>query len=142
MSLDKFRQIFSQTLKGFSKILPLIFGTILLVSLVITLIPDSFYSKFFTGNIFYDSFIGSLIGSISAGTPLVSYIFGGELLEKGVGLLAVTAFLVSWVTVGVIQLPAEIVLLGRRFAIVRNLVSFFFAILVALTTVIILGGFS
>ena len=32
-------------------------------------------------------------------------LLGGELLDKGVSLVAVTAFLVSWVTVGSIQLP-------------------------------------
>ena len=64
--------------KGLWKMFPIILGTILLVSLISTLVPPSFYSRIFTGNHFFDPFIGSLIGSISAGTPLVSYIIGGE----------------------------------------------------------------
>ena len=90
---------------------------------------------------FFDSFIGSAIGSISAGTPITSYIFGGELLKQGVGLIAVTAFLVAWVTVGFVQLPAESMILGKRFAFIRNLTAFVLAIIAALITVAIFGVF-
>ena len=119
--------------------LPIIFGTILLVSLVVNLIPKSFYVQVFRGNVFIDSFVGALAGSISTGIPVISYIIGGELLAQGISLLAVTAFLVTWVTVGVIQFPAEAFLLGKRFAITRNVISFIFAIIVAILTVLILG---
>lgn len=121
------------------KVFPLILGTILLVSLMITLIPQSFYLKIFQGNKLIDPIIGSAIGSVSAGNPLVSYIIGGELLKQGISLIAVTAFIVAWVTVGFVQLPAESMILGKKFALIRNLLSFIFAIIVALITVIILG---
>ena len=84
-----------------------------------------------------DTLIGTLIGSISAGNPITSYIIGGELLNKGVSLFAVTAFIVAWVTVGIIQYPAEADMLGKRFAILRNVFSFMLAILVAIVTVTI-----
>ncbi len=119
--------------------LPIIFGTILLVSLVVNLIPKSFYTQIFRDNVFIDSLIGAGIGSISTGNPITSYIFGGEFLAQGISLIAVTAFLVAWVTVGVVQFPAESFLLGKRFAIRRNVLSFIFAILVAILTVLILG---
>ena len=82
--------------------------------------------------------MGSMIGSISTGNPITSYIIGGELLKEGVSLFAVTAFIAAWVTVGVIQLPAEAAILGKRFALTRNALSFIFAILVALATVVTL----
>jgi len=65
--------------------------------------------------------VPAILGSLAAGHPLVGYVLGGELLARGVSLVAATALLVSGVTVGVVQLPAEALLLGRRFAIVRNL---------------------
>jgi uncharacterized membrane protein YraQ (UPF0718 family) len=61
------------------------------------------------------------------------------MLQQGVSLIAVTAFLVAWVTVGFIQLPAESYLLGKRFAFLRNLTAFILAIVVAILTVTILG---
>jgi hypothetical protein len=75
------------------------------------------------------------MGSITAGNPLAGYILGGELLAGGASLIAVTAMIVSWVTVGIVQLPAEALLLGRRFAMLRNLLSFLFAIAIAFLTV-------
>ena len=125
--------------KSLWKAFPLILGTILLVSLISTIIPKSFYANVFSKNIVLDSIIGSLIGSVSAGNPITSYIFGGELLEQGISLIAVTAFLVAWVTVGVVQFPAELAILGKRFAFLRNITAFILAIIVAIITVLILG---
>ncbi len=75
---------------------------------------------------------------MAAGNPLTSYIIGGELQKNGIILAAVIAFILSWVTVGTVQLPAESLMLGKRFALVRNGISFVMAILVALLTVITL----
>jgi len=61
---------------------PLVFGTVLLISLITILIPNGFYIKVFTGNIWFDSFLGSLVGSISAGNPIISYILGGEFFKR------------------------------------------------------------
>jgi len=127
-----------KTGKSLWKALPLILGTILLVSLISAIIPKSFYTTIFSKNIILDSLIGSFVGSISVGTPITSYIFGGELLNQGISLIAVTAFLVAWVTVGIIQLPAEAAILGKKFAFLRNLTAFILAILVAVITVLIL----
>ncbi|GAH89897.1 unnamed protein product [marine sediment metagenome] len=79
------------------------------------------------------------MGSVLAGNPLTSYVLGGELLKQGMSLVAVTSFLVAWVTVGLVQLPAEAIMLGKKFAILRNIFSFAFSMLVAMTTVFVLG---
>lgn len=111
--------------------LPIIIGIVLLVSLANTLVPKSFYSSALTGNNFIDPFITALIGSLSAGTPAVSYIISGELLKQDVSLISVTSFLLAWVTVGIIQMPAEGLALGKRFTILRNVSSYFLAIMIA-----------
>jgi uncharacterized membrane protein YraQ (UPF0718 family) len=134
---ETFKKSLVKTGKALWKMFPIILGTILLVSLIFVLVPRQFYSKVFVGNYLLDPLIGSLIGSISVGTPVVSYILGGELLKQGISLLAVTAFLVAWVTVGIVQLPAEIMILGKKFALLRNLTSFILAIVVAIITVLI-----
>jgi uncharacterized membrane protein YraQ (UPF0718 family) len=128
-----------KAIRGLWMAFPMILGTILLISLISAIIPKSFYVSVFSKNSFLDSFIGSSIGSISAGNPITSYIFGGEMLNQGVGLIAITAFLVSWVTVGLIQLPAESTILGKKFAILRNVTAFIFSVIVAILTVFLLG---
>ncbi|MEA3430892.1 MAG: hypothetical protein U9R08_06460 [Nanoarchaeota archaeon] len=135
------KKAIKQTWKSIKMSLPLIFGTLLLVSLITVLVPPDFYLSIFKGNTFLDPLIGSIIGSISAGNPITSYVLGGELLIQGISLLAVTAFLVAWVTVGMVQLPAESALLGKKFAIVRNITAFLLAILTAIITIYLMGLF-
>ncbi len=135
----RFSLAFIKAAKSLFKSLPIILGTVLLVALLTALIPASFYAKIFTKHIFWDSLIGSFIGSLSAGNPVTSYILGGEFLKQGISLAAVTAFIVAWVTVGIIQLPAEAAILGKKFAFTRNLTSFIFSIFAALLTILILN---
>ncbi len=126
------------TWRSFAKFLPMLFAVVLLTGLLNALIPKEFYQKIFSHFVLLDSFFGALFGSIMAGNPITSYILGGELLKQGISLVAVLSFIVSWVTVGIVQLPAESVMLGKRFSIVRNIVSFIFAIIVSLLTVLTL----
>ena len=129
----------SKSAKSMYSSLPVLLGVIFLVGLISTIIPKTSYHVVFSKNIFFDSVIGSVLGSLLAGNPITSYVLGGELLKQGVSLVAVTSFMVAWVTVGLVQLPAESILLGKRFAISRNIVSFIFSIIIAIITVIIMG---
>lgn len=118
---------------------PILLGVILLVSLSNSFIPKEFFTSFFSGNMIIDPFIGSFIGSILAGNPITSYILGGEMLKQGVSLVAVTSFIVAWVTVGIVQLPAESILLGKKFAIYRNAISFILSVIVSIVTYILVS---
>ncbi len=135
---EKLKESIANASKAIGNSLPVLTGVILLIGLVNTFVPKSIYSTLFSNNIFLDPVIGSGLGSILAGNPITSYVLGGELLLQGVSLIAVTAFIVSWVTVGLIQLPAEATLLGKKFAIARNILSFIFSIIVAIATVFII----
>jgi uncharacterized membrane protein YraQ (UPF0718 family) len=138
MDVVKLRNSFKKTNSGFLKMLPLIFGILLLVSMLNVLIPKETYVKFFTGNLFLDALKGSFLGSVLTGNPITGYVLADNFLKNGVSMVAVTSFLVAWVTVGVVQLPAEIIALGKRFALARNISSFVFSILVAIVTVLLL----
>lgn len=137
--VDKFKESARKTLNSFKQSVPILIGVLLMLSLVNTAVPKEFYSKVFTGNKLVDPFIGALFGSIAAGNPITSYVIGGELKNQGVSMVAILAFILSWVTVGVVQLPAESLMLGKKFAIIRNLMSFLMAILIAILVVLTLG---
>jgi len=128
-----------KTLNSFKQTLPILIGVLLLISIAITAIPKSLYTRVFTGNPILDLFAGAISGSIAAGNPLNSYIIGGELLKQGISLIAVTAFILTWTTVGLIQLPAESLMLGKKFAVTRNVISFVTALIIASLTVFTLG---
>ena len=99
-------------------------------------------ASLFRGNPLADTLIGTLIGAASAGNPVVSYLLGGELLAQGISLYAVTAFILSWVTLGFIQLPAEIEVFGGRFTLYRNILAFVFTMLIAVLTTLTLQTLS
>lgn len=142
MGKSRFKESVLKAAKGLWMTSPMILGTILLISLISVIIPKSFYTIIFGKNQLLNSFVGSIVGSISAGNPIASYIFAGEMMGQGVSLIAATAFIIAWVTVGMIQLPAEMAILGKKFAILRNLTAFIFAIIAAILTVLILGDIS
>ena len=129
------RDSFRKTLRTFITVLPIIVGMLLLTSLVVTGFPEQISSGLFGNGEILDTLLGASIGSIAVGHPLASYILAGELLGGGVDLIAVTALVVTWVTVGIVQLPAEALMLGARFAVWRNIISFIGAIAIAFLTV-------
>jgi predicted Fe-Mo cluster-binding NifX family protein len=118
--------------------LPILFSVVLLMGLFNALAPREILASIFSGNAMLDSLWGACFGSIFAGNPVNSYVIGGALLKQGVSLFAVTALIITWVTVGLVQLPAEMAALGRRFALIRNAICFLLSIPIAFITVAIL----
>jgi hypothetical protein len=125
----------NKTLHTVVRILPIVLGMLLLTGIVIKALPQDLLAAAFGSNGLIDVLLGASLGSVAAGHPLLSYILGGELLASGATLYAVTALIAAWVTVGLVQLPAEVLLLGRRFAFFRNASSFVLALAVAVATV-------
>ncbi len=119
---------------SFLAMAPLLLGVIALVGLFQTQVTPKMLASLFRGNPFADTMLGTLIGASAAGNPVVSYVLGGELLARGISYYAVSAFILSWVTLGFIQLPAEIEIFGLRFTALRNLLAFIFTLLIAVAT--------
>ena len=129
------RDSFRKTIRTFINVVPIIVGMLLLTSLLVTVFPEQISAGLFGNGDIIDTLLGASVGSIAAGHPLASYLLGGELLGGGVSLIAVTALVITWVTVGIVQLPGEALLLGTRFAVYRNIISFIAAIIIAFLTV-------
>ena len=135
-----FKNALLKALRTFRISIPMIIGILLLISLINPIISN-YYQTIFTGNYILDPIIGAITGSIAFGIPITAYIVGGKLLNSGVSLLAVTAFIMAWTTVGLAMLPLEIKFLGRKLAIARNVLNFFLAIIIAILTILTMGVF-
>jgi hypothetical protein len=127
-------QALKKSLLNLKSSLPIMLGVLLLVGLVNQLFSN-YYTEIFNGSLFLDPLKGALAGSISFGIPITSFIVGGELLEQGVSLIAITAFILAWSTVGIAMLPLEISTLGKKFSIIRNSICFVFSVIIAILTV-------
>lgn len=128
----------NRTVRQFLSIIPILIGVVFLIGLFQVFISKEMLFSLFSGKHLPDTLIGALFGSLFSGNAVNSYVIGNALLKLDVSLYAVTALLVTWVTVGIIQLPVEISMLGWRFALSRIVAAFVLAVPVAFFTVYIL----
>ncbi|HFE47809.1 MAG TPA: hypothetical protein ENJ21_00675 [Chromatiaceae bacterium] len=140
ITIGRLRDAGGKTCKTFWRLLPVLIGVLLIASLIVQLIPELVRLGLLGHGPLLEMLGADLLGSLSTGQPVVSYLLGGELRQAGIDLYAITAFIVAWVTVGIIPMPAEAVMLGWRFTLVRNLIAFIMAIVVAWITVATLNG--
>jgi len=139
-SRENLRHAARRSLKQVFSMLPVMAGVVLLVGLFNSFVSRTLVQSVFSGRLVLDTFRGTCAGSILAGNPISSYIIGGGLLQQGVSLSAVTAFMLAWVTVGLVQLPAEAAALGYRFALQRNVACFLLTFPIAIATALIMTG--
>ena len=132
-----FTRALRNSLRQFAALFPIMVSVVLLVGLLNAFVSRSLLASIPSGNAALDTLWGACFGSILAGNPINSYIIGGQFLEHGISLFAVTALIVTWVTVGVVQLPAEMAALGKRFALLRNALCFVAALPISVVTVAI-----
>ncbi len=140
MKRNKEKKTFAESLLGgfvmFIRISPMLAALFLLIGLFETFVTPKTLTALFGHGPLVDMAIGVGAGTVATGQPIISYILGGDLLRNGVSLYAVSAFILSWVTLGITQLPLEWSLFGARFTLTRNLLSLVFAFVTAwLTTV-------
>lgn len=129
-----FRKVLQKSALSFLALSPLLLGIIGLVGLFQVLVTPKMLAALFKGNGVIDTLIGTLAGAAAPGNPVVSYLLSGELLKQGISLYAVSAFVISWVTLGLTQLPAEVEVFGGRFTLYRNILAFVFTMLIATLT--------
>ena len=132
MNKNQYKVAWFETWKSFGQMLFILSGVLLIISLLNNFLSPENYNTFFTGNFLFDSIKGGMIGSIIGGNPANSYIIGGSLLNEGVGIAAVVAFMITWVTVGFINIPLESEFFGLKFAVWRNIINIFLAILMGI----------
>lgn len=127
-------------LKKFINILTPIILVLILVSLVLFFIPETLISKYLSnGNKYIGVLIASLFGSITMMPGFIAFPLGGILKQNGVSFMVISAFTTTLMMVGVLTFPVEKTYFGTKVAVLRNVLSFFIAIAVAIITGILFG---
>ena len=126
--------------KKFVTILPAFLNMLILVSIVLFLVPDKIISHYLgSNNIFTGVLLGSFFGSITLMPGFIAFPLCGILLKKGVLYMVLSAFTTTLMMVGVLTYPIEKEYLGTKVTIVRNVIGFFIALIVAVMTGIFFG---
>ena len=114
------------------RILPAFLIMLILVSIVLYLIPDRVISHYLGSN---NKFIGVLFassfGSITLMPGFIVFPLCGILLKKGVLYMVLSAFTTTMMMVGVLTYPIEKAYFGIKVTVIRNVISFFIALVVA-----------
>jgi uncharacterized membrane protein YraQ (UPF0718 family) len=137
---NKTKKSLKKALKSFENILPQFLGVIVLVGVLLAVFNPETISKVI-GN--QSGWIGVLvsgiIGSVTLIPGFVAFPTASILLENGAGYMQVAAFISTLMMVGLVTLPIEVKYFGKRLAIFRNLMAFFFSFIVAYIIGIVVG---
>lgn len=118
--------------KMFINVLPQFVSILLLVGLLLTITTsDTIQLVIGAESGFAGMLITSLLGAIAFVPVLVAFPLAAELLQNGAGITQIVVFLSTLTMVGLVTLPIEIKYLGKKAAILRNVLTFLFAFAVA-----------
>lgn len=126
--MENIKQTFKQTLIWFKNLIPILFWILLIISMIKELWIFNYLSNHLSNN-FLSVIVADIFGSISAWNSINSYIIADSIWKLEDYMLVITVFLIAWVTVWFIQIPAEIYFFGKKFTIIRNIISFVFSII-------------
>lgn len=132
-SKEKTKKSLKIALKTFIKILPLIIIIVVFIGFLLGFFPPDLISNIIGDQAgFTGMMITAVLGSILFIPALISFPLAGSLLDGGASVMAVTAFITTLTMVGITTLPLELREMGKKMTILRNVLSFVFAVLIAL----------
>jgi len=116
-----------------------IIGILLLIGLILTFIPPEVIKNVLgESNLFISTVISALVGSITLIPAFVAFPLVGSLVDAGASIIPAVAFLTTLTMVGLVTFPLEKREFGLKFATIRNIFSFVFAIMIALAMGVIM----
>ena len=100
----------------FAQVLPLLLCVFVVIGMLPVLVPRELFAGWLgAGSGWRGIIVGTLVGSIAPGGPMIQAVIAGGLLKAGAGAGPVVAFLTSGVLWAFVVFPAEAGLLGWRF---------------------------
>ncbi|MCK5148123.1 permease [bacterium] len=129
----KTKKALKVALKSFIKMLPMVLMIIIFIGLLLGLLEPEKISQFIGEQAGWGGFfLIAVAGTIMHIPSLLSFPLAASLLEGGAAVTSVAVFITTLTMIGVVMLPLEIQVMGKKFALLRNGFSFIVAVLIAL----------
>lgn len=110
-----------------------IVAILFLIGIILTFIPPDTIKQYMgESNVLLSTIVFALAGGITLIPAFVAFPLIGSLLNAGASIIPVVAFLTTLTMVGFVTFPLEKKEFGTKFALIRNSLSFVFAIAIAL----------
>ncbi len=130
----------SKTKKGlilayqrFIFVLPSFLIMLILISVILFLFPQERIIAYLNyGSDIVNIILAALVGSITAVPGFIAFPLAGILKEHGISYTIIASFTTTLMMVGIITFPVEATYLGKRVALIRNVIGFIIAIIVAI----------
>lgn len=110
-----------------------IIAILFLIGLVLTFVPpESIEEVLGSENVLFSTLLAAVVGSVTLIPAFVAFPLVGSLVSVGASIVPAVAFLTTLTMVGIVTYPLEKKEFGLKFTFTRNILSFIFAILIAL----------
>ena len=125
--------------KSFENILPQLLTVMIIIGFALAVLSPQTISKLIGSESgMFGVIAAALIGSITLIPGFVAFPLTAALLENGAGYTQITAFVSTLMMVGIITIPMETNVLGKKLTMTRNIAAFVFSIAAALVMGVIL----
>lgn len=116
-----------------------ILSIIFLIGLVLTFLPPQEIAVYVgKQDVFLATVIAAALGAVTLIPAFIAFPLVGTLVNAGVGIIPSVAFLTTLTMVGFVTMPLEKEEFGTKFTLVRNGLSFVFALVIALAMGVII----
>ena len=120
-------------LKSFLRILPVVIATVILIGLILGFVSKDQISEVIGKQAGLKGVLTvALLGAVLHIPSIISFPLAASLLRVGASVTSVAVFITTLTMIGIATLPIEVRELGRKFAVLRNSLSFLIAILIGL----------
>jgi len=121
------------SLKSFFRILPTVLIIIIIIGLMLGFLPPEKISSILgersgpLGVVF-----AALLGSVIHIPSLISFPLAASLLEVGASITVAAVFITTLTMISTVTISMEMKMLGKKFALLRNGLSFIMAVMIAI----------
>jgi len=110
-----------------------IIAILFMIGLILAFIPADTVERLLGGsNLILSTIAAAIIGSVTLIPAFVAFPLVGSFVNIGASIVPAVAFLTTLTMVGVVTFPLEKQTFGLKFTLVRNGLSFLFALIIAL----------
>lgn len=133
----KTKMALMKALKSFENILPQFLSILIIIGIALAVLSPEQISRILgQSSGIYGILLALIIGGITLIPGFVAFPLAAALLHNGAGYGQIAAFVSALMMVGVVTMPMEIKIFGKKAAIIRNGAALVFSFIVA----IIMGG--
>lgn len=116
-----------------------IIGILFLIGLILTFLPPEMIREIAAkSNTLISTIVSAIAGSITLIPAFIAFPLVGSLVDAGISIVVAVSFLTTLTMVGFVTFPLEREEFGTKFALMRNSLSFLFAIAISMVMGVIM----